>query len=86
VLALDAAYRHNWNTRVAGYNATAQSGGKNPGGVLMNTGSSEVFAFAPAVEYNWKSNLGVILGTRVIPASHNTNATVTPVVAINFVH
>lgn len=86
VLALDAAYRHNWNTRVTGYNAAAQSSGKNPGSVLMNTGSSEEFVFAPAVEYNWKSNLGVILGTRVIPASHNTNATVTPVVAINFVH
>jgi hypothetical protein len=26
------------------------------------------------------------VGTRVIPASHNTSATVTPVVAINFVH
>ncbi len=51
----------------------------------MNTGSNEVFAFAPAVEYNWKSNLGVILGTRVIPASNNTNATVTPMVSINFV-
>jgi hypothetical protein len=86
VLALDAAYRHKWNTRVTGYNATAPGSVRNPDRVLMNTGSSEVFAFAPAVEYNWKSNLGVILGTRVIPASHNANATITPVAAINFVH
>ena len=86
VLALDAAYRHNWNTRVTGYDAAADNGGKNPSSILMNSGSSEVFAFAPAVEYNWKSNLGIILGARVIPASHNANATVTPVVAVNFVH
>jgi hypothetical protein len=83
VLALDATYRHNWNTRVTGYNA-ASSSGQNPA-VLQNLGSSEVFAFAPAIEYSWKPSLGVLLGTRVIPASHNTNATVTPAVAINFV-
>jgi hypothetical protein len=84
VLALDATYRHNWNTRVNGYNLDSGSG-QNPS-VLLNSGSAEVFAFAPAIEYSWKPNLGVLLGTRVIPASHNTNATVTPAVAINFVH
>jgi hypothetical protein len=84
VLALDVTYRHNWNTRVTGFNANSGSG-QNPN-VLLNSGSAEVVAFAPAVEYSWKPNLGVLLGTRVIPASHNTNATVTPAVAINFVH
>ena len=52
----------------------------------MNTGTSEAFAFASAIEYNVNSKLGIILGTRVIPASHNTNPTITPVAAINFVH
>jgi hypothetical protein len=85
VLALDVAYRHTWNTHVTGYNPPVAGSGQDPAFVLMNTGSSDVFAFAPAIEYNLRSNLGVILGTRVIPASHNTNATVTPVVAINFV-
>jgi hypothetical protein len=84
VLALDATYRHNWNTHVTGYNLNSGSG-QNPS-VLLNSGSAEVFAFAPAIEYSWKPNLGVLLGTRVIPPSHNTNATVTPAVAINFVH
>jgi hypothetical protein len=32
-----------------------------------------------------KPTLGVLLGTRVIPASHNTHATITLAVAINFV-
>jgi hypothetical protein len=86
VLALDAAYRHNWNTRVTGYNSRVPGSGQNPAPVSMNSGSSEAFVFAPAIEYNFRPNLGIILGSRVIPASHNTNATVTPVVAINFVH
>lgn len=82
VLALDVTYRHNWNTRVTGYNVLGPN--TNPSSVWL--GSSEIFAFAPAVEYSWKRNLGVLLGTRVIPASHNTHSTVTPAVAINFVH
>ncbi|MGB6688034.1 MAG: hypothetical protein WBE76_09360 [Terracidiphilus sp.] len=86
VLALDAAYRHNWNTRVTGHNAPVPGSARNSSSMVMNTGSVEVFAFAPAIEYNWKSYLGVIIGSRVIQASHNTNATVTPVLAINFVH
>jgi hypothetical protein len=85
VLALDVTYRHNWNTQVTGYNASPSSA-QNPSSVLLNSGSSEVFAFAPAIEYSWKSNLGVLVGTRVIPPSHNTNSTVTPAIAINYVH
>ncbi|MGC2771803.1 MAG: transporter [Candidatus Sulfotelmatobacter sp.] len=84
VLAIDLTYRHNWNTRAIGYNVDSGSA-ENPS-VLLNSGSSEVFALAPAVEYSWKPYLGVLLGTRVIPPSHNTNTTVTPAVAINFVH
>ncbi len=81
VLATDATYRHNWNTRVTGYDSR-----QNPSRILLNSGSSEAVAFAPAIEYSWKPNLGVLLGTRVIPATHNTHATVTPAIAINFVH
>jgi hypothetical protein len=86
VLALDAGYRHNWNTWVNGHNSPVPGSGRNPEIVSMNTGTSEAFVFAPAIEYNFRANLGIILGTRVIPASHNTNSTITPVVAINFVH
>jgi hypothetical protein len=85
VLALDVTYRHNWNTRATGYNVLDLNGG-NPSSVRLNTGSSDAFGFAPAIEYNWKPTLGVLLGTRVIPASHHTAATITPAVAINFVH
>jgi len=55
-------------------------------GVRLSSGSSDSLAFAPAIEYNWTSKLGVLIGVRVIPPGHNTAATVTPALAINFVH
>jgi hypothetical protein len=86
VLALDVTYGHNGNTRVAGYNILDPNSMQNPSSILLNSGTSDAFGFAPAIEYNWKPNLGVLLGTRLIPAGHNTSATITPAVAINFVH
>jgi hypothetical protein len=52
----------------------------------LDSASSHAFGLAPAIEYNWKPNLGVLIGTRVIPAGRNTAFTVTPAVAINYVH
>lgn len=86
VLALDSTYRHNWNTRTIGIEILNPGSMQHPSGVHIDSGSSEVFGFAPAIEYSWKPNLGVLLGTRLIPASHNTHATITPALAINFVH
>jgi hypothetical protein len=48
--------------------------------------SSESLGFAPAVEYNWSSNVGVIFGAKLVTAGHNTDAVVIPVVAINVVY
>jgi hypothetical protein len=85
VLALDATYRHNANTHAIGYDIPDSSGAQNPSNIQLNSGSSEVLAFAPAIEYCWKPNLGVLVGTRVIPAAHNTHASITPALAINIV-
>jgi len=81
VLALDATYRYAGNTPVTGYNI---SDGNAP--VQLNSGSSDAFGLAPAIEYNWKRNIGFLLGTRIFPAGRNTSATITPAIAINFVH
>jgi hypothetical protein len=86
VLALDVTYRHSGNTRVAGYNILDPNSVQNPPSIRLDSGSSDGFGFAPAIEYSWKPNLGVLLGARVIPPGHNTTASITPVVAINFVH
>lgn len=82
VLALDATYRHQGNTVVTGYDIL----GPSPARIQLNSGPSDAFGLAPAIEYNWKRNLGVLVGARVIVAGRNTAATVTPAVAINFVH
>lgn len=44
-----------------------------------------MFGFAPAVEYSWTPNLGVLVGVRVIPGNRTTPSSVTPAVAINYV-
>jgi hypothetical protein len=54
--------------------------------IRLNSGVSEAFGLAPAIEYNWNRMLGVLLGTRLIPVGRNTAATITPAIAINFVH
>jgi hypothetical protein len=86
VLALDLTYRHNGNTSVTGSNPSDTNGSPIPPTVELNSGTSDSFGFAPAIEYSWKPNLGVILGVRVIPAGHNTTQSITPAVAINFVY
>ncbi|MBQ4853695.1 transporter [Rhodanobacter sp. B2A1Ga4] len=82
VLALDVTYRRSHGARVRGYGVDdAQS---SP--LRLDGRSSEAFGFAPAVEYSWSPRLGVLFGTRVITGGHNTATTITPALAINYVH
>ena len=81
VLALDATYRHTGNTRITGHDM-----GESPPNIGQNTGYSDAVGFAPAIEYNWKPTLGLLLGTRIIAIGHNTATTITPAIAINIVH
>jgi hypothetical protein len=86
VLALDIVYRHNGNTRVNGHNILDPQNGQSAPDITLDSGTSDSFAFAPAIEYSWRPNLGVLIGTRIISGGHNTPVTITPAVAINFVH
>jgi hypothetical protein len=81
VLALDAIYRHQGNTPVTGYEIQNSN---QP--IQVNSGLSQQFGFAPAIEYNWNRSIGVIFGTRIIGPGRNTARTITPVVAVNYVH
>jgi hypothetical protein len=81
VLALDATYRHQGNTPVDGFDV---SNSTQP--VRLNSGSSDAFGLAPALEYNFTNKLGVLLGMRVIPLGRNTAFTISPALAVNFVH
>ncbi len=81
VLAIDTTYHHQYNTPVSGYNIS------NPNDpVLLNSGSSQAFALAPAIEYNFNSKVGVIVGARISPAGKNTPDSITPVIAVNILH
>lgn len=82
-LALDATYQHNGSTRVEGYVTAPGSGPSRP--IHFESGTSHAFGLAPAIEYSWSPNVGVLLGVRVIPAGRNTAFTVTPAIAINIV-
>lgn len=83
VLGLDLTYRHGSNTRVAGYDILDPESAQNPPSIALNSGSSDAFGFAPAIEYNWTPKLGVLLGTRVNLAGHNSTSSITPAIAIN---
>jgi hypothetical protein len=47
VLVMEGVYRHQYNTEVAGYNVASPT---QP--IVLNSGSSQVFGLAPAIEYN----------------------------------
>jgi hypothetical protein len=77
VLALDLTWRHARGTRVHGYDSS--------GPVYTDSGSSTEFGFAPAIEYNFSPRIGLLFGVRVI-TGHDTQRSVTPALALNFVH
>ena len=77
VLALDVIYNHGNGTVTRGFER-AQS-------VFARTGSSDGFGFAPALEYNLRSNLGLLAGLRVLTGGHNSKPSLTPAIAVNYV-
>jgi hypothetical protein len=86
VLALDVFYQHDSSTRIRGTDLVTGNG--EPQGVPFraDSGSSWRFGVAPAIEYNWTSRVGVIIGARWFAAGRNTGASITPVAAINMVY
>jgi hypothetical protein len=72
-------YQHNDSTRVAGTVSPAAMP------FAHESGSSYSLGFAPAIEYNWTSRVGALLGVRIIEIGRNTTATVTPAIALNMV-
>jgi hypothetical protein len=85
VLASDVFYRRGANTRVTGTNLLDANGAQPAPGIRLDSGSSDTFGVAPAIEYNWRPDLGVLLGARVVAAGRNTAATISPALAINYV-
>ena len=84
VLALDVIYEHSDSTRVSG-SVPPGSGSAASSAYQSESGSSCSLGFAPAIEYNFSSTVGVLLGVRIIEIGRNTAATITPAIALNMV-
>ena len=74
-LAIDVLYRHGDKTDVYG--------SCGPRSVCSNSDPTDNVAVAPAVEFSWAANLGVLVGVRYIPNGTNTKSSVTPVIALS---
>jgi hypothetical protein len=76
VWAMDFADNRFAGTRVDGRVGAAQ--------LHTNSGWGDVRFAAPAVEYNWNGNVGLIVGARIPVGGRNASAGVTPVAALNY--
>lgn len=77
VLATELLYDHSNATHVEGAIAGRPQ--------RFDLGSSDGFGLAPALEYCWAPNWGVLLGTRILMGGHNRPFSVTPAIALNVV-
>jgi hypothetical protein len=77
VAAMDFGWQRDASTKVTGTLNGAALERRYP--------VSKALILAPAVEYNFNSRVGVIVGARIVPAGRNTTASVTPAIAFNYV-
>lgn len=77
--AVDIVYTHAGGASVTG---TQASNGLITA-VRSTSKASEAVDIAPAIEYNWNSHYGVIVGADVVVAGRNTTDAVTPQAALN---
>jgi hypothetical protein len=79
VAAMDFWIEQDGNTRVTGSYPNAPQ-------IATDLGRARVLYLAPALEYNFSGSFGVIAGARIFAWGQNQTATVTPVIAFNYVH
>jgi hypothetical protein len=85
VLALDIVYGHDASTRVSGSLPSA-AGAPGVSDFRARSGSRYTLGLAPAIEYNWNSRVGLLVGVRMFVAGRNATASVTPAIALNMVY
>jgi len=73
VLAMDVVYERDSSTHIHG------------AGLDFNTGESHTWSLAPAIEYNFNSRVGIIVGAKLTVAGRNATDLVIPVAAVNIV-
>ncbi len=80
VIASDFLYAHSNKDRFSGSPGTLSIGG-SPASVT--NGSSEQFSLAPALEYNWNANVGIIGGVWFTVAGRNVAQFASGIIALN---
>ena len=75
VLALDAAMNYNTGFNLNGSNADGSS-------LNVASLSSTSFSLAPAIEYNFSGNVGLIVGVQFSVAGQNTSSYIAPQIAL----
>jgi len=85
VLALDIVYQHEDSTGVSGSLPSA-AGAPGVTDFRGRSGSAYSLGLAPAIEYNWNSSVGLLVGVRMFVAGRNATASVTPAIALNMVY
>ncbi|TBR40785.1 transporter [Dyella terrae] len=83
VLALDLTWRHTNGTPVDG---VVMHGDGTVEDYHARAGSSVTWGIAPAIEYNVSGNLGFLFGVRVLTGGFRTTTSITPAIALNYVH
>ncbi|HEV2594646.1 MAG TPA: hypothetical protein VGU01_05535 [Sphingomicrobium sp.] len=81
VLSWEMVWQHSGRVRICGL-LDRQNG---PSAYSAGLPGSESFYVAPAVEYSWRSNIGVLVGLRLSPKGRNAPASITPALALNWV-
>ena len=85
VTALDVVFVTAGSTQVGGVHPQTENGTSSWAPIQSGSGSTRSLGLAPAVEYNWTANAGVIVGVKFVAAGHNTAASLIPIAAINLV-
>ncbi|MCI5053163.1 MAG: hypothetical protein MRY21_08535 [Simkaniaceae bacterium] len=80
VLALDVQYVHQNKTRFTGNNGIKKDGSA----ATVASPSREQIGIAPAIEYNWNANWGIIFGGWATIAGRNSDSFASGVVAVNY--
>jgi hypothetical protein len=59
--------------------------GSSPQRTELNSSPAHTWSLAPAIEYNFNSRVGIIVGAKLTTAGRNATAVVVPVAAVNIV-
>ena len=81
VFAMDVVYSCSGRTTFSGYKGTSASGST----ALIGSPSSDNLSLAPAFEYNWSQNLGVIGGVQFSVYGRNSSNFVSGIISVCYV-